>query len=127
MGGRGSRQVPNKDDSQSSLDKNKFHSNDLSNRQLQLASPLRMPSSITYKCNQCGMVFPTDEALFKHRTRFCLGAIDSNVGKRLYYSDDEDIDQLTPRNIKQQSPIDKVTFSYSLKSKEFCIETRRNS
>jgi hypothetical protein len=70
-----------------------------------------MPISNTYTCNQCGMVFPSDEALFKHRTRFCIGAMDTNIGKRLYYSDDEDIGQLSPRNTKQQSPIEKVRFS----------------
>jgi len=123
MGARGSQQVSNKNDSQntepfintsSSLDKNESHSNDnhqLSNPRSEITSPLRMPISNTYTCNQCGMVFPSDEALFKHRTRFCIGAMDTNIGKRLYYSDDEDIGQLSPRNTKQQSPIEKVRFS----------------
>ncbi len=127
MGARGSQHTPVEYDSQrkkqipnasSSLDKSKVHSNDthqLSNHRLQITSPLRMPISNTYQCNQCGMVFPTDEALFKHRTRFCIGTMDSNIGKRLDYSDDEDVNQLTSKNPKYQSPIDKVIiFSYYL-------------
>ena len=120
MGACGSQEIPQKYDSQrtgpdsntpSSLDKNKFHSNDThrsSNHQLRVASSLRMPSSNIYQCSQCGMTFSTDEALYKHRTRYCLGPVDANVGKRLYYSDDDDVNQLTPRTSKHQSPIEKV-------------------
>ncbi|CAF2370922.1 unnamed protein product [Rotaria sp. Silwood2] len=45
-----------------------------------------------YKCDQCGIVFPLDEALFKHKTRFCIGVKDSGIGRKPVYSDDEDID-----------------------------------
>ena len=76
-----------------------------------------MPIQPTFKCNQCGMIFPTDEALFKHRTRFCIGLKDSGNGRRVYYSDDEETNGYTNRprfrKIEQiESPAEKVSFSY---------------
>ncbi|CAF3532536.1 unnamed protein product [Rotaria sordida] len=46
-----------------------------------------------YKCDQCGIIFPSDEGLFKHKTRFCIGVKDSGIGRKPIYSDDEDIDE----------------------------------
>jgi late competence protein required for DNA uptake (superfamily II DNA/RNA helicase) len=101
------------------LDKNKFYSNDISQssaRKLQTQSPLTMPIENTFKCDRCGMIFPTDEALFKHRTRFCIGIIDSSSGRKIYYSDDDDINEstyLTNRSalrkvVQHQLPVEKV-------------------
>ena len=49
-----------------------------------------MPAEQKYKCDQCGMIFPSTEALFKHKTRFCIGVKDSGIGRKPVYSDDED-------------------------------------
>ncbi|CAF4564929.1 unnamed protein product [Rotaria sp. Silwood1] len=51
-----------------------------------------MSNQRKYKCDQCGIVFPSDEALFKHKTRFCIGVKDSGIGRKPVYSDDEEID-----------------------------------
>lgn len=45
---------------------------------------------LKYKCDQCGMVFPSNENLFKHKTRFCIGVKDSGIGRKPTYSDDEE-------------------------------------
>jgi hypothetical protein len=139
MGSSRSKQSQNKLDSQRTqpfinssssssynLGQNKFYSNDISqssNRKLQTNSPLKMPIQNTFQCDKCGMIFPSDEALYKHRTRFCLGVIDSDIRKKTYYSDDEDINESTRENnltnrsrlrgvIKHQSPIEKVILHF---------------
>ncbi|CAF1256688.1 unnamed protein product [Adineta steineri] len=48
-----------------------------------------MPIQHVIKCAQCGMVFPNDDALVKHKTRFCVGVKDSGIGRKVYYSDDD--------------------------------------
>lgn len=76
---------------------------------------IKMPTQLKYKCDQCGMIFPTDESLFKHKTRFCIGVKDSGIGRKPVYSDEEDIDNdnnttRTSRKkvIRHQSPVEKV-------------------
>jgi hypothetical protein len=87
---------------------------------LRTASPTlhseEMPSQ--KKCAQCGMIFPNDEALSKHKTRFCIGVKDSGIGRKFnhsnneynapYYSNDRPSSR---RAAKYQSQIDKVTFN----------------
>lgn len=108
MGSRESKQSqPIRKSSINNLDEN---NNDI-NSKVRLNSPLKMPIPTTFKCDQCGMVFSSDEALFKHRTRFCIGANDSNNGRKVYYSDDEDINGYTSRRvISHQSPSERVKF-----------------
>ncbi|CAF3829025.1 unnamed protein product [Adineta steineri] len=62
-----------------------------------------MPIQQYFKCDQCGMKFPTDEALFKHKTRFCIGVKDSGIGRKFIYSDDEGTDITTNKNYTIQS------------------------
>lgn len=76
-------------------------------------SPTKMPTQLKYKCDQCGMVFPSDESLFKHKTRFCIGVKDSGIGRKPVYSDDEELDHPTTRStrrkvIQHHSPVEKV-------------------
>lgn len=60
--------------------------------------PRIMSAQDRFKCDQCGIVFPSNEALFKHKTRFCIGVKDSGIGRDPIYSDDEDkVDNKTPR------------------------------
>jgi hypothetical protein len=68
-----------------------------------------MPADQKYKCDQCGMIFPSTEALFKHKTRFCIGVKDSGIGRKPVYSDDEDTPE--PHRGRQQSPIATVRLS----------------
>lgn len=110
MGSRESKQV--EPSSKSNLDENNNF-----NPKLQLTSSLTMPMQITFKCDRCGMIFPTDEALYKHRTRFCIGAVDSGIGRKVYYSDDEDFNDYTNRPrlrkvIEHQSPAERVSFIF---------------
>ena len=108
MGARGSQQA--KKNSQplglvSNTSKSLEHND--TNR-IELKSPLQMPMSHIYKCGRCGMTFSSDEALYKHRTRFCIGAMSSSTGK-LNYSDDENPNPRTSRTLmKYASPVDKV-------------------
>jgi hypothetical protein len=90
-----------------------------------------MSTQQKYKCDQCGMIFPSNESLFKHKTRFCIGVKDSGIGRRPIYSDDEDIQGNTQRSttrkvvIRHHSPVEKVRFRlYILLN--FFIETRRS-
>jgi len=78
-----------------------------------------MSTQLKYKCDQCGMVFPSDESLFKHKTRFCIGVKDSGIGRRPAYSDDEESDDHTKRStarkvIRHQSPVEKVRFLFNI-------------
>jgi len=122
MGSGRSKEPENRQSSSSyNLDKNKLYSNDIpqsSNRKFQTQSPLTMPIENTFKCDRCEMIFPTDEALFKHRTRFCIGIIDSGTGRKIYYSDDEDINESNrstlKKIVKNQLPIEKVIVHFSL-------------
>ena len=109
MGARGSQEArKNVQSSESISNSFKPLENTDDTSRVKLVSPLKMPMSNIYKCGRCGMTFSTDEALYKHRMRFCLGAISSNTG-RLHYSDDEDLNQTTARTtLKYSSPIDKV-------------------
>ena len=54
--------------------------------------PTTMPTDRKSKCDQCGMVFASHDALFKHKTRFCIGVKDSGIGRKPVYSDDDDDD-----------------------------------
>jgi hypothetical protein len=130
MGSSGSKKSENKFDSQHTepfinlyhLDHNKSYSNDISqpfDDQLQTQPLLNMPIENTFGCEQCGMVFSNDEALFKHKTRFCLGINNSSIGRKLYYSDDEEMNESTRENyltnrsklkkvVKHDSSIEKV-------------------
>jgi hypothetical protein len=88
-------------------------STSLSNLPKRIDYSTNMPTQHKYKCDQCGMVFPTDESLFKHKTRFCIGVKDSGIGRQPIYSDDEEIDEYSKRSttrkvIQHQSPIEKV-------------------
>jgi hypothetical protein len=115
MGSNGSKN----NSSSYNLDRNKLYSNDTSQQtthEFRTQSPLIMPIQQTFKCHQCGMVFPTDEALYKHRSRFCIGLKDSGVERNLYYSDDEEINGYTSRARlrtldRNQSPVNKVISS----------------
>lgn len=122
MGARGSQQA--KKNSQplglvSNTSKSLEDNND-TNR-IELKSPLQMPMSHIYKCGRCGMTFSSDEALYKHRTRFCIGAMSSSTGK-LNYSDDENLNpRMTPSRtlMKYASPVDKVTLLFYFDSDRF--------
>lgn len=46
---------------------------------------LEMPFQSTFQCSQCGIVFPTDEALYKHRLRFCVGNPEAGIRKHPTY------------------------------------------
>lgn len=90
----------------------------------ELKSPLQMPMSHIYKCGRCGMTFSSDEALYKHRTRFCIGAMSSSTG-RLHYSDDEDINPrvTTSRTLmKYPSPMEKVKLLFVVRSASIFVE-----
>lgn len=72
-----------------------------------------MPIQQKFRCDQCGMAFPSDESLFKHKTRFCIGVKDSGINRHPVYSDDEDYVNQSKRTITQkvvqhQTPIEKV-------------------
>lgn len=71
-----------------------------------------MPTQQKFRCDQCGMAFPSDESLFKHKTRFCIGVKDSGINRHPVYSDDEDYVNQSKRTITQkvvqhQTPIEK--------------------
>ncbi|CAM4854625.1 unnamed protein product [Rotaria socialis] len=51
-----------------------------------------MSTQNKYKCDQCGIVFASNDALYKHKARFCIGVKDSGIGREPIYSDDEDIE-----------------------------------
>lgn len=55
-------------------------------RGIKTASSLKMPIFNTFQCHECGMIFPSDEALYKHRIRFCVGSKDSVLGRQLHAS-----------------------------------------
>lgn len=72
-----------------------------------------MSTPARYKCDQCGMVFPSNDALFKHKTRFCIGVKDSGINRQPVYSDDEDVTNQTRRSVprkvvRHQSSLEKV-------------------
>jgi hypothetical protein len=88
---------------------------------LQTSYPLQMPIQPVFKCDQCGMVFSNDEALFKHKTRFCVGARDSGIGRKPIYSDDEELNgynyptnRSTLRTTNYHSPVEKVIFHFHI-------------
>jgi hypothetical protein len=71
----------------------------------------RMPTQQKYKCDQCGMVFQSDDALFRHKTRFCIGVKDSGISRQPVYSDDEDHDTTRStgrKTVQHQTPTIKV-------------------
>lgn len=81
--------------------------------------PITMTSYQKYKCDQCGMVFPANEALFKHKMRFCIGVKDSGIGRQPVYSDDEELENQTQRStvrkvVRHHSPVEKVCCCCSL-------------
>ena len=82
----------------------------------QIEYPITMNSYQKYKCDQCGMVFPSNDALFKHKTRFCIGVKDSGIGRQPVYSDDEELENQTRRStvrkvVRHHSPVEKVCCS----------------
>ena len=97
--------------------------------------PIEM-STITdlkYKCDQCGMVFPSNENLFKHKTRFCIGVKDSGIGRKPVFSDDEESNDLpyTTRKkvIRHQSPPKRVRSmrkNYSLMISRISVPEKRS-
>jgi hypothetical protein len=102
----------------------------LFNRPIPLEYSTNMPTQQKYKCDQCGMIFPSNESLFKHKTRFCIGVKDSGIGRKPVYSDDEDIQGNTQRStirkvIRHHSPVEKVRFRLYILLNVF-IETRRS-
>lgn len=42
----------------------------------QTAEPLKMPIQQTFTCDRCGMIFPNDDILFKHKAQYCVGGRD---------------------------------------------------
>lgn len=87
----------------------------------------KMPTQQKYKCDQCGMVFPSDDSLFRHKTRFCIGVKDSGIGRQPVYSDDEEIETKRStgrRTIQHQSPVEKVRFYKSLKAYHILFPNR---
>jgi hypothetical protein len=98
-------------------------------------SPINIPSTdmLThqkYKCDQCGMIFPSNESLFKHKTRFCIGVKDSGIGRQPVYSDDEQIEDHTKRStvrkiVRHQSPIQKVIFRLFILLIILCFSKKR--
>jgi len=77
------------------------------------------------KCDQCGMVFPSDRALHKHKRRFCIGVKDSGIGRNPIYSDDEEIDNTTSRrynnHTKQSAVKNIIPHQSSLAKVRFCL------
>lgn len=59
-------------------------------RSITSRTDMSIVGDLKYKCDQCGMVFPSNENLFKHKTRFCIGVKDSGIGRKPVYSDDEE-------------------------------------
>ncbi|CAF1068244.1 unnamed protein product [Adineta ricciae] len=56
-------------------------------------SIISMPSSQRFKCNQCGMKFPSDDNLYRHKKQFCIGVKDSGIGRIRIESDNDEADQ----------------------------------
>ncbi|UJR15900.1 hypothetical protein I4U23_002823 [Adineta vaga] len=64
-----------------------------------------MPSSQKFKCNQCGMKFPSDENLYNHKKQFCIGVKDSGIGRDLIDSENDEIDyKHAKRSTRKRSP-----------------------
>ncbi|UJR30693.1 hypothetical protein I4U23_018214 [Adineta vaga] len=63
-----------------------------------------MPLYQTIKCAQCGMTFPNDEALAKHKTKFCVGVKDSGIGRKYHSSDDEIASRYPKANYVRDRP-----------------------
>lgn len=92
----------------------------------QVEYPITMASYQKYKCDQCGMVFPSNEALFKHKMRFCIGVKDSGIGRQPVYSDDEELENQTRRStVRHHSPVEKVR-CYPSSSLSFIDSSDRN-
>ena len=60
------------------------------------------------KCDQCGMVFPSSDNLFKHKTRFCIGVEDSGIGRKPVDSDDENVHYNKNDNYNRRSPVRRI-------------------
>ena len=88
---------------------------------LKSAEPLHMPNLLEFTCERCSMTFPTDEALYKHRTRFCTVGKDADNSTRSLY----------PTNgVSHSSPSEKVRLTRvtEFSSGVSCrVETRRGS
>lgn len=90
--------------------------------QSQIINLENMP--VQKKCIQCGMAFPNDEALSKHKTRFCIGVKDSGIGRKVNYSADSyprpnkryDRPPSTRRDPKYQSQLEKVIFNLYMRT-----------
>lgn len=93
-----------------------------------------MPAEHKYKCDQCGMIFPSTDALFKHKTRFCIGVKDSGIGRKPVYSDDEDTPESHRHNgrsterkaIRHQSPTTTVR-QLSISRPQRCFHCRNET
>ena len=56
----------------------------------QTAEPLKMPTQQTFTCNRCGMIFPSDDMLFKHKAQYCVGGRDPAYANETFYSTNAD-------------------------------------
>lgn len=52
----------------------------------QTTEPLKMPTEQTFTCNRCGMIFPSDEMLFKHKAQYCVGGRDPVYANDTHFS-----------------------------------------
>ncbi|CAF1056579.1 unnamed protein product [Adineta ricciae] len=66
-----------------------------------------MPSYQPIKCAQCGMTFPNDDALMKHKSKFCVGVKDSGINRKYNPSDDERTDRYPRENYVFNRPSSK--------------------
>jgi hypothetical protein len=77
------------------------------------------------KCDQCGMVFPSDRALYKHKRRFCIGVKDSGIGRKPIHSDDEEIDNTNSHrynnHTKQSAVKNIIPHQSSVEKVRFCL------
>jgi hypothetical protein len=78
-----------------------------------------------FKCDQCGIVFPSDRALYKHKRRFCIGVKDSGIGRKPIHSDDEEIDNTNSHrynnHTKQSAVKNIIPHQSSVEKVRFCL------
>lgn len=91
LGSKATRPEPTNEPQPASLPTNKT--------KLRSAELLQMPNLLAFTCERCSMSFPTDEALYKHRTRFCTVGKDADNSARSFY---------TSNGVHHSSPSEKV-------------------